>query len=342
MAIKIISNHTFIKLVYYYFKIYGLAPVSLKIAKVRDNTFDFSAFPSVKNIFYNLFLVSFNMVIQLYNIYEFKTISFIFDDDSERLVDVGARALSVFDILAILILYSYRGKKICKLVARINESRKYLNFLKSDKKNKKRNLSTDVAKTFLINALFWSALMLTTLKKFVIPHIALFLHFSLIFSVIIQYVFVLKLLRQMFETTNNYLKSINHYVKNVIHTEDSLSILLNISKAREFYSSLEKLSKKISIFYAKPMLVCFSHIFRNMIVIGYYTFKPIIIKKNRLPRTILVHCAIYMITMYFFIIILTQAVEDVKLEVIIFVIVIHSMLVNYFYLAVLLIIEPKN
>lgn len=317
MSTKIISKRTFIKLIYYYFKSSGVLPVSLKIAKTNDSTSDFLAFSAVKNVFYSVLLIWTVLILQLVNVYTLYNTFDIYSNQSEKIIDVTSVSLSALEAVGVLVLYSYRRKKIIVLIDKINESRKFLTRKKNNENFFYNSLSIDVLKTFTMNAFFWTLLVITSSRKFIISDIASYLTTSIIFSVILQYACVLKLLRQLFATANETLISINkdEVGNNIIENKHSQNTLKEISSVRQFYSALKKNSEDLSNFYSKPLLLCFFNIFRAIIVVGYYVFKPVVIGRNNLSFDMWIHCIIYGAITYFSLIVLTKSAEDVIFEV---------------------------
>lgn len=322
MYLKIISECMFIKLIFYYFKIFGLAPVSLKIKKTNVNSLDFSVRLTLKNSLFNAFLIFITIIIELSSMYILQNTYDLLSYESEKIFDLITVGLSMFETVSILLFFTYHRKKICELILKIIEMRKFLTNGKNIHKHFKNYSSSDAVKIFIMNTFFLILLIITSPKKYIFPYMASHLCVCVNYSVIIQYVFVLKLLKEFFETANSYLASIGklsieNNECNRSSSNISSNIIQEISSVYKFYAELKKLSEKFSSFYAKPVFFSISQSFRNMIMICYHIFKPVVIGKNMLSFELWINCVILGIITCFLLAILTQSVGDVIVEVLV-------------------------
>lgn len=313
MATKLFSNQTNIKIVYYYFKILGLFTVSLKFDSDGGNNLDFSIFLHLKNILYNYFLISLTLVIQFLNINILYNTKDIYSSESEKIVDLILTGLNTLKSISLLIIYASRRKTIKELVFKVSVLKK-LTFRNNDKFCA-INLANYAEKVFSLSSLFWIVWVATSSKKYMISDLSMFFCVSIINSVVMQYVFVLKLLKMFFQANNANLSAIKELS---IRNKHFINMTKEISNNRNIYLMLIKISDELSSFYGKPMLLYISHIFLSLVLSSYYIFKPVVMRRNSLEAVMYAHCLIYAIVMIFSLSTLTNSVSDVIAEVMTF------------------------
>lgn len=310
MILKDISGQTSIKLIYYFFKIFGLATVSLKVDAAADCTFSLEEMKYINSYLHAGLLIFSVVILSAFSICELWNSKEIYTGGSERVIDLIMFVLVIIETVGILIFYSCRKNKIAELAEKVNDFRKFSRIAKNKTKPLKNISLTCTYATNLFILVFFVSMHF---DRYIIVGIASYLSSSIVLSVVAQYTIALKLLKLFFEEVNEKLTLINEVDSN---NEYSLQTVDEISNIRRFYASLEETSQNLSDFFSKPVFLCITYIFRCLTLGGYYIFRPIMIRsKSSLPLKMRISCFGYEAILYFLLIMLTQSVEDVKSEV---------------------------
>lgn len=299
------------KLVFYYFKLSGLATIDLHIRPQRifqRKIWNFSA-----SEFYfipNIVLIILSNIIFFFlatEIYETKYDKYFF----VRSVNNFKIILMHSIIFIILVKYCYQRKKvllISNIMSQLQQSANFFNVPKIANNCNFRDL--------LLILLFQSLCVIYIILIFmfdsnddVFQFILMSLFTFVTEKTIIQYIGLLRLMKKLIILINNEL---HRCTKNVTYFCDLKKTSSNLKQIRKLICLLKKFSREISNFYSLPVICYLSSIIVNSVINFYYNLNVFLSGKP----TFLDYVLIFMALMSFILLRkLTRTVSNIINEV---------------------------
>ncbi|NP_001177697.1 gustatory receptor 23 [Nasonia vitripennis] len=285
-------DEMFLKSLFYFYKIFGVAPMTLDSTKNRpsDVSFAYSKF----GILYNLFLV----ILTIFAFYQC-AILVHFDVsvgmDFQRFVNTTHLIFFVFTTLIVLIIFCVRQERAVALANRLS-SIYYLN------KNIKLSailpsIKGIVSMTF-ITTIMWLVTTPYDDAHLLTYYVAISLYNFVINSVFLQYSVLLKLLYHLYRSLNTDLRSLLESLDIAIemdrHSNNEIKLTSGrLKRLREIHMLLCHLSGDVADFYSLPIFFCITNAFFVLIIYSYYVFRGFAIAI--MPVLVTVHCTTMMV-----------------------------------------------
>lgn len=294
----------FLKLIFHIFKTFGVA--SMKI----NSNFHFEA--SKLGIAYNVLLT----ILVLISIYFGVVVCYFVDwakrIQLEKIADTTHTLILSITSLFILIIHCIRQQAIVNIANELRRTIEVSSSLcyKKTYEEKLHSVLRELKLIIFLNVIttsFWIISMPTYPVMICLYFVSVAICYFIVNTLMMQYTIVMTLITHLFDVLNTSLMEIT------ISKAEDLEIsfmqkfglqtkLKKLSHCRDFFTSLTRLSRKISVFMDIIILACIFNVFVTLIMYSYYTIKPfIIVEKNLIPISLIVHnvvqLAFSMITM---------------------------------------------
>ena len=313
----------FMKCNFYFFKIAGVATMTLNINDPHKNDIKYSLFcPSKKGIIYNIFYICNAAVVFYICIYYMPKEFLIRDVGFETMMDFVHCALVIFTATYILIIFCLQQSTAISLANNIKSTIKRIEISTNHVCYKRRALLKKVGIVLLINFLLWILIYINMSREltYTLYIIGLQMYNFAIGCLMIQYIITLNILQELYTIINDSLLDIS---KNSKHTSFMQTITNNnlevelkkLSNLHLFCSQLRNICNDVSKFYSSSMLICVFYIFTTSIFIGYYIAKPLFLGINLLPVEIYIANICYQLPFTYTFIMITISVTDTINEV---------------------------
>lgn len=304
----------FVKFLFYYFKIFGIATLSYKTSH-KNTTINRLYFePSKSDFLYNGILVIVTIVLKYF------TVKFFYEYDVtqkapkfDRLFYRFLDGLNVTQVIFTSVIYCIRQQEIVVLankIVRIGE------FLIKNRNSCTRNITV---KVFVINTLIWLIIMTTAAMAFEIRYFPYFVgrYFTnlIITALVIQYVSILKILEEFYKIINANLSNLTNkraFAATINNTQEKMETILSLSQV---YTQLNEVSLELSKFYSQPMMLYILNTFSDLMCTSYGFVKPIIFGTVCSSFIILVHAFFVGMMDFILLIFLTKATSAIITEV---------------------------
>ena len=303
------------KWIFYFFKVFGVATMTLNGKYLQKNNIQDSSFCSSKQgVVYNIFLMCCTITLNISSMLYMHDTQ-VFEEAFELTINIIHSVSASFTVVCILIIFSFKQSTTISLADKIETIIEYSE-VAANKISKRRKLFWKrIGRVFLINLLTQLLETFTTpisIRAAMYNSMALQTCNSIINAMLIQYMVMLVTIQEVYAIINDCLLSIS---KKFQHTSTIQTIrnngkekeLENLSSLRRLCSLLYEISQDISTFYSLPMLLCTFHIFIMLIVGGYYIARPIVLRKSYLPA--LMHLHTYFYILYFTVSLITLTIS---------------------------------
>lgn len=245
----------FIKLVFYYFKLSGLATINLYIQSqgiFRRKIWKFSL--SRFDLIPNLILIIISMIV-----FSFLYIKKYTKIDINKIllaefVDLIEITLTFFTINFILIKYCCQREKILFILNILSELKKLTNILK-DSNMYKNNYFSDIWLILLIQIIALIIIIAEIIMEKnvrLISYVILMLFMFVVDKIVIQYIILLRFIKKCIVLINNKLLKCK---RNDIHAWNLEKTTLKLKNIRKLIDLLKKFCQEISNFYSLPVFL---------------------------------------------------------------------------------------
>lgn len=303
------DDNVTVKYLFYFFKICGVATMSLKTDSINCNnkkSYIINFTTSKIGIVYNI------LFIFLLTTLKYFTIKILIETDYggkikfEKVINTIHDGFTLFASAYILIVFSIRQKRAISLVNDLKlvwQSKSVLNTKQMENKN--HTLINAVKNIFLVNSFTWFLFLITSVVgdwDLFVYNISSYLSSMIINSIFMQYSIILNLIQKIFISINESLLRLLNSSSSVIevssiHSKNSQCNVNKLLFLKNLHSSVFKLSRDLSDFYSHLMVLCILYVFLTFVLFGYYVLVPIV--KGRYPISLgdSVHC-LFIIFMY--------------------------------------------
>lgn len=326
------SKATFMKLIYYVFKILGLMPMNLKMNIAKNKIAGFER--SKKSLVYNACLTGFLLIINYYSIFFKLQLNFWQKVPFERAFDLVQTSSNIIVTVVILLHFTVYHSRLIKIANELVNLIDKIAIIDDKLSNGKRTAFKSIRNIFLINTLSWIFILVTTSAANIyvfLYHLVKYPCVLIISYAFLQYSTILKLVKIMFAKLNTSFvnvtrKTITTEIAVVEQNEESKKNFDNNMQASEkinmfhtlcdSYISLCEVSHDLSDFYSLPMLLGIAHVFLTLILSAYYIVTPVVLGKNRMPLfTGYFHCAAFTTHNFILLVTITKCVNAIIIEV---------------------------
>ena len=322
---KISRDFVFIKIIFYFFKFFGVATMTLDTTSKNNTKQNNQIFiRSKKGFLYNVFLIC----LTIGSIYYSVKLAYISDlvvrNFTEKLIDAWQTMLCLFTSMFVLVMFCVQQEKVIRISNELTAFTKLSRNFDQRTCTKTESILLNEVKIILF------ANLLTTIASVVsIPtdyfdvimyFISVTLYSLVINAMLIQYTVVLKVICHMFKTINASLlctleestvESDITFIKNYTQRMK----LNQVSQLRDFYISVGRLSKDVSNFYSPLMLFCCMNIFFTLLIYSYYVVKQIWFQTRGFMMYLAIHNSIQLVFITLSSIILVTCATAAVIEV---------------------------
>ncbi|OXU23541.1 hypothetical protein TSAR_011653 [Trichomalopsis sarcophagae] len=315
MALKQLTedNIFFIKCLFYYFKVLGIAPISLYTRSTKKNASQCVVFTrSNRALVYDVVLI---LILVTANIY--KILYLCLRVSSTKIITIEAVTNCLEDFVAclsavfILIIICFSWEKLCAVVNAISGLTECLDGFGVENP-KKYKLQLEICMIIFVNITTWILVFVIT----AVAEFSYLLYDTIMYSnvivvnvLLIQYSVVLKLLRHNFKMLNKNLLVICQEVPIKIQSSvESNGSVERLSQLRKLHASICKVSRDVSNYYSYPTLACVVCVFYTLIYTCYYIARPIVLYHQNLRGDMFVMSLFYGLLLVLSVVILTKSV----------------------------------
>ena len=296
---KISRDLFFIKNIFYFFKVFGVATITYDVTSKNNTKQNNQIFiRSKKGFLYNVFLICLTIG-SIYYSFNLAYISdFIVRDWAEKLIDTWQTMLCFFTSMFILVMFCMQQEKVITIGNEFIVLVKLLRrFDKETYTKRKSKLLKEIKRILFANLLTTVAYVVSipTNSFDVIMYFVSVTFYSLVINaMLIQYTVVLKVIRHMFNTINTCLlctleestvESDITFIKNYAQRMK----LNRVSELRDYYISVGHVAKDVSNFYSPLMLFCCINIFFTLIMYSYYVVKKVVFPGLQIMTDLSIH-----------------------------------------------------
>ena len=322
---KISRDFLFIKIIFYFFKFFGIATMTYDVPSNTNTKQDKQMFiRSKKGFLYNAFL----MCLTIGTIYHSFNLAYISDltirNLTEKLIDTWQTMLCLFTTMFILVMFCVQQEKVITISNELTALTKLSrNFDKRTCTKRESILLNEVKIILFANLLTTIACVVTIPTDYydvMMFFVSVTLYSLVINAMLIQYTVVLKVICHMFKTINASLlctleestvESDITFIKNYTQRMK----LNQVSQLRDFYISVGRLSKDVSNFYSPLMLFCCMNIFFTLLIYSYYVVKEIWFQTRGFMMYLAIHNSIQLVFITLSSIILVTCATAAVIEV---------------------------
>lgn len=314
------NNALFVKFIYYFFKICGVATLSCHIKTSENDKVKHSLFtPSTGGILYNAFLICLATILSYFSIKISYSGDFTERIKFERVVDLIQTSFFIITTLLVLIIFCIQQHQMINIANRLHK----LTELSINLNSKiEQLLFIDIKRIFVAHAVLMISFIITTPAS-----IELTLYFMsitlcniIISAFVIQYTVALKVIRYIFKVINiNLLETLrvpNCLLEiNFIRNYETRLKLNKLSQLRESYILLGKVSQDLSNFYSPTIAMYILNEFLTMIIYSYYIVKPLFVAKVSVPFLLILHVLSQLLVCSGSLLLLTRSATAAVIEV---------------------------
>ena len=312
----------FMKIVFYYFKVCGVACINLRVKSQNEFSRQQWLFTKSKiGIFYNIFLFLIMSALTIFNISRYYKIEkhcerIRFEKMCDMIQDIFIGSASAF----VSVFYVVENQKITQIVKKLNE----IQYLTIDiQSNEKSKSIIHVAIIFFISTFLWLLVVLTSPSdKFILYLTYVYPSNCIIYALIIQYtLFVIYInLKLSFinKGLSNFLKDCSLSLSHILLRNESCVIIQfknRLSKLRKLSENVTELSEILSDFYGRPMLIYILNFFLVLVLDALYVIKYIAFGKNSFKVALYTHHCFYGLLQLYPLFILTKNITACVKEV---------------------------
>ena len=319
----------FLKCIFYFFKIHGIATLSLaKISKPEQPLFTISKWGNLFNILFIGYVVASNVSVITYLFGSMENApTWVREFEFDFLNDLVHSGIGSVSVILLLAMYCYRQSASVAIANRIHGIVKHTATLTSRVYEVKTAFWGSLAGIFLTNTTSWILLMLLAhryIPIFTMYAISFAMCHLVINALMMQYIIVLWVIKELFGALNCSLMDVSCRSSSLCsHVELSRSECIDLqidyakklSELQELYSLLSKLCRDISEFYSAPILVCIVDIFWLLVFFGYLIAKLIVLGNDKLIGFAYANVFIYLTLSVSSLVLLSKAVTNAADEV---------------------------
>ncbi|NP_001177460.1 gustatory receptor 43 [Nasonia vitripennis] len=298
---------------FYYFKVLGIAPISLYIKSTKKSASQCVVFTrSNRALVYDVVLIL-NLVTA--NIY--KILYLCLRVSSTKIITIEAVTNCLEDFVTclsavfILIIICFSREKLSAMVNAISGLTECLDGFGVENP-KKHKLQLEIGMIILVNITTWILVFVTTAVaefSYLLYDTIMYSNVIVVNALLIQYGVVLKLLRHNFKMLNENLLVISQEVPIKIQSPvESNRRVERLSQLRKLHASMCKVSRDVSNYYSYPALACVVCVFYTLIYTCYYLTRPIVLYDQNLRGDMFVMSLVYGLLLVFSVVILTKSV----------------------------------
>lgn len=309
-----------------YFKVFGLAPITMTVKRLENRNIDFLLLKTSKTgLIYNITLIFLMIILNYFNKNFLYLNTYAEETKFENLINAVHTVFTIITFIFILSKYCLMQNFIIKISCDIIKIYNLLTGIINYQRDDSAFSVLFVAKNFLLNFLAWAITVVTTHRLTfdltIYDSLIQLCHF-VILSIVIQYCFVLKIINYLFKTVNLSILDISkkcspavkiNLISKSCHSQEELEKIYTLQQS---YTLLTKVSENISKFYSIPMLLFSSNTFLTLIICGYYLIRPIALRKCHMSYITLINTFMYEIFYVVPLINLTTLASNVVKEVI--------------------------
>ena len=241
---------------------------------------------------------------------------------------ISAVVLSVI-CLMIKIIIVFRLQTATEIANKFIRIQYFLNRFHDDSTEQiyKKSASRSM-KLFSISFLFWiSAVIVLCILNydfFLLKRLPLVMNFIILHSTVLQYSFLLLLIKEKYKTLNDYLiKMRNFFALFTIriatsHREIAVDDLQNLCK---LHAELSELMQQVSEYFSLPIFFCICQLFSTLIIFSYLAIRPLMDLDDKIQLNYLIYFIRIVETIYLLLILCisaTSVVEEVNFNIILF------------------------
>lgn len=317
------SDLSFAQFLFYFFKIFGLATMSITFKFNGVNNTNRSIFVSSRNgLIFNVFLICSLLYLGYICVEDVYCDDYYLRLKYDRISETFQTLFSFLVALVIIAKFSMQQEKVVKISNQlycIAISIMNLRFKKCEKSHLKQNICV----ILFIEIIFWVIIIFGNLEYSGF-NITIFLQFfpSLIINFMtIQFTAILRLILELFATLNFnfqcvpnrfvFPKRLNSYRTEKIAENDKI---IFFNELRLLYLSLCEMLEEILNLYVFLLLLTISYMFTCSVSFIYYPTKAIIVGYP-LPFLVQLSCWIWIVSFVFKAAILTSSASQIVAEV---------------------------
>ncbi|NP_001177422.1 gustatory receptor 46 [Nasonia vitripennis] len=279
------KNLDYLKLLFYFFKVFGLASMTIDATTAKNTRNHFWTFTRSKStVIYNVIFILVFVISNIYSMTFFCRGTYVVN--FETIGDCGQTTLSLFVALFILTKSCISRNTLIIIANSISRITDSLLSLSSTSIQENSKISSEIKKMFIINISTWTVLFGTfafDLKPLTKYGIVVFFSNCIINHLVIQYSVILKLIKHNYKILNENLIEFGDQESMAIRSPSEAKIKVDrLLKLQKLHESLSDTSREVSNYYSYPMLVCVLHVFIILIFVCYYFFKPMILHSKNL------------------------------------------------------------
>lgn len=299
----------YFKFIFQLFKIFGVATMTF------DSNFRF--IPSKLGIAYNVLLIILVFVCTYFGVKVSYFLDFTDRGLLEKITDTIQTIFAISTALFILILHCIRHDQIIQIANDLRQSVDISITLCCEKtyQEKTKNVIKAVRLVILVN-FFIAIICILSTPTFVLDIFLYFVSMTvcnfIVNTLIMEYTIVLTVISHLFDLLNTSLTENSDYETQYLGISFMRKYglqmkLKKLSRSRDFFTSLSRLSRNISKFMNVITLACIANIFLTLIIYGFYVTKPIIVGSHVIAMPILIRCSAQLVFSVVSTVLLTRA-----------------------------------
>ena len=320
----------FLKCVFYFFKIRGIATLSLnttKTSKPQQPLFTPSKWGTLFNLLFIGYIVAANIftIIITYGMVQDLPESmrkFEFD----VIIDLVHNSLGTLVSAFVLATFCYKQSASIEIANRMYGIVRHTASLTGRVFDVKSAFWGSLARISLTNMTFTILLIVVAMMES-LTYVMLAMSFMMCnlmsHALMMQYSIVLRAIKELFGALNLSLMDICKTSSSCSYVESSrtersqlqVDYATKLSDLHELYSLLNKLCRDISEFYSAPMLACIVNTFSLLVFFSFHIVRPIVLGNSKATDVTYVLTVIYLMLFVVSLVILTKAVTDTVDEV---------------------------
>lgn len=278
------KHRNFVRFIYYFFKISGLATIQLIDTSPNSNKIPFWDIKKSKlDIFYNVPLILIIILTSIPGIRFMIQTGYVGRFQEEvmlmAIMDVSCVSSTIF----ILVMFCVRQEKIIFIINKLNNAIELSTVINEKKFPNYSGIVKRVSFGMVITIILLIFLVLTALRHHFNIFISIFaitkvLQYLVYTSVFLQYSTILECMRNIFKLINNNLKRLSIPANHGPNKISKIEIKVDISI--QLYNLLSEISEELSSFYSLTMMWCIPNLFSSLFKSLYVGIKQIILLKK--------------------------------------------------------------
>ena len=273
---KLFYYKSSLKLLMYFFQVNGLLAVNL-----NDNSQRWRFLCSKKIAIFSIFVVTI-----FHFLWSFKAIDYNYIEDNLKLSIfermVGATCAFYTGIAAqfLRVLYLLRREESTELSNKIKRIRAISYLLNNSLDQNYKQSMSHATKFFLIYLIFLITIItmacLQNFKSFLLNLLPLYLNRIIIHLIVLQYIFLLLIIKEEIKGVNELLKKVNYQLSMSNTNFQTASVLYKLQISCKLHSEMYELSRQVSQFHSLPIFLSIISMFSNLLLHSHGIIRPLV------------------------------------------------------------------